>query len=388
MAKTDSKLSAVEIAKRQRYLFLLQKVKQNKTLSKAELLELKRYERRAAGQVTAKAKTTAKRVKKKASAKVGKKRRGRPPLREAEVRKLALRCEDVAAADSETRTRSPLALILRRFPRLKKAWDRGRFLRRVRDLASQAPSIAQAASHLGFSEQRFQELLNEDMEVADIWKEEQLKLYVETRRQVFELAQNDAPWAKKCVYDLITTHPEAGLKANILEIGITTDQLAKLTKKSIQTIYNWVNKFGLPRKANKTFDLSIFLAWYEEFLLKKLSGGDAAVISLDPLKTIKAEKLRVELARHQNELLERQEVICSLVAWAQHIVSFCDRGNEELSRLCIGQPREKIKEIHKRFFQDLHAGTARVPKELHLPDDKEKELVEFLQGLKPYVGLI
>ena len=345
MSKTKTELSSVEIAAKQRHVFLLRKVQENKTLSKAELLELKRYERRTAGKGTAKARVTSKvqPKKKKTLAKAG--RRGRPPLREAEVRKLALRCEDVADADSEIRTRSPLVLILKRYPRLKKAWDRGRFLRWLREVASQAPSIAQAASHLGFSEQKFQELLDEDLEIADIWKKEQLKLYVETRRQVFELAADEVPWAKKCIYDLMTKHPEAGLKANILEIGVTTDQLSQLTKKSIQTIYNWIKKFNLPRNANKTFDLSIFIAWYEEFLLKKSSGGNAAVTPLDPLKQVKAERIRLELQKSRKELLNRDEVIAGQITWFHNILGCFERGVEELTRLCYGQDREKIAEI-------------------------------------------
>ncbi len=407
MSKTNTKLSTIEIAGKQRHLYLLGKVRENKTLSKAELAELKRYERRAAGKKIAKvgmtakvqlkgaqppskkkkrkAAATAKHVeKKRSSGKAGKKRRDRPPLREAEVRKLALRCEDVADADASLTTRWTLQIMLKRYPRLKKAWDRGRFLRWLREVASQAPSIAQAAGRLGFSEQKFQEMLDEDIEVADIWKKEQLQLYVETRRQVFELAADDVPWAKKCIYDLMTMHPEAGLKANILEIGITTDQLAQLTKKSIQTIYNWINKSNLPRQANKTFDLGTFFSWYEEFLLKKSSGGDAAVTPLDPLKSVKAERIRLELQKSRNELLDRDEVIAGQIVWFHNILGIFERSIEELTRLCSNQPREKIAEIFESFFTRIHIESCKIPKEFHLPPAKERDLLEFLQGLKPH----
>ncbi len=384
MSKTKTKLSSVEIAKKQRHVFLLRKVQENKTLSKAELAELKRYERQTAGKITAKAGVTSKvqPKKKKTLAKAGK--RGRSPLREAEVRRLALRCEDVADADSEIRTRSPLVLILKRFPRLKKAWDRGRFLRNLRDLASQAPSIAQAASHLGFSEQKFQELLDEDMEVADIWKKEQLKLYVETRRQVFELAADDVSWAKKCIYDLMTKHPEAGLRADVLEVSITTEQLAKLTKKSIQTIYNWLKKFNLPRNTDKTFNLCMVWAWYEEFLLKKASGGDASITPLDPLKQVKAERIRLELRKSRKELLNRDEVIAGQIVWFHNILGCFERGVEELTRLCYGQDREKIAEIFESFFTRLHVESCKIPKEFHLSMKQEQDLFEFLRSLKPH----
>ena len=53
----------MEIAKRQRYLLLLQKVKENKTLSRAELDELSRYERKMGGKdvLNSKVKTLIKR---------------------------------------------------------------------------------------------------------------------------------------------------------------------------------------------------------------------------------------------------------------------------------------------------------------------------------------
>ena len=388
MSKTKTRLSSVEIAKKQRHVFLLRRVQENKTLSKAELAELKKYERQTAGKVTAKAGVTSKvqPKKKKTLARAGKK--GRPPLREAEVRKLGLRCEDVADADSEIRTRSPLVLILKRYPRLKKAWDRGRFLRWLREVAAQAPTIAQAASHLGFSEQEFQELLDNDLEVADIWKKEQLKLYVETRRQVFELAADDVSWAKKCIYDLMTKHPEAGLKANILEIGITTEQLAQLTKKSIQTIYNWIKKFNLPRQANKTFDLGTFFSWFEEFLLKKASGENASITPLDPLKQVKAERIRLELQKSRKELLARDEVIAGQIVWFHNIIGCFERGIGELTRLCYGQPREKIAEIFEKFFVQLHIESCKVPKEFHLSKIQERDLIEFLQSLKPHESTV
>ena len=105
-------ISAVEIAKRQRYLLLLQKVKENKTLSRAELDELKRYERQAAGSISAKARMTstkpskARRKKKipatpkRGSKKIRKAKRVRLPVDEAEVRRLGLECENLTEADA------------------------------------------------------------------------------------------------------------------------------------------------------------------------------------------------------------------------------------------------------------------------------------------------
>lgn len=97
MEKTKSKLSPIEIAKTQRHVFLLQKIKENKTLSKVELDELKRYERKGKLTITAGMRRQIKQIGaltsaghfkespgkavKKVSGKAGKKRRDRLPTR-------------------------------------------------------------------------------------------------------------------------------------------------------------------------------------------------------------------------------------------------------------------------------------------------------------------
>jgi hypothetical protein len=395
-----AKLSTIEIAAKQRHVFLLGKVKENKALSRAELAELKRYERQAAGKITAKAKVTSKarpkKKKRKAAAKTGpakkktrkkkaiKKKRARPPIDEAEVRRLGLECENMTEADAAIRTRRSLPSLLRKYPQLRKAWDRGRFLRNLRGLARTGASVSEAAKKFGFANGRvLQTMLDEDEEVGDLWKQTQLELSIEIKSAIIDAAKEGKADAVRAVENFLLDEKEQP-GTDLTRISIL--QLVELTGRARQTIHDWYTKFGLPRNADKTFDLSIFLAWFEEFLLKKAAVEKGPAVALDPLKAMKAEKLKVELARHRNEILDRNAVMISLVAWAQHIVSFCDRGNVELSRLCVGQPRDKIIEIHKRFFQDLHAETARVPKELNLPEDKEKELVAFMNSLKPEKG--
>ena len=383
-------ISAVEIAKRQRYLFLLQKVKENKTLSKVELDELSRYERKMVGKVIlgnlrkrSNKPSTRQSTKRstKQSTKPSAAKQMRLPVEEAEIRRLGLEYDNLTEADAAIKKRKSLKEIFKKHPQLRQAWDRGRFLRNLRDLVRTGASVSEAAKKLGFASARgLQAMLDEDVEVADLWDQTQLGITLEIKQAIIEAAKEGKADAVRAVESFLLDEKER-LGSDLSHITIL--QLTELTGRARQTIHEWYTKFGLPRNADKTFDLSIFLAWFEEFLLKKVAVGKESAVVLDPLKAMKAEKLKVELARHRNEILDRNEVMISLVAWAQHIVSFCDRGNVELSRLCVGQPREKIIEIHKRFFQDLHAETARIPKELHLPDDKEKELVAFLQKLKP-----
>lgn len=395
MAKAKTKLSSVEIAKRQRHLFLLRKVQENKTLSKVELDELRRYERGVKLTTTAGTRRQIKQVvsrtmkkspgKKKASGKAGKKRRSHLPMREAKVRWLALECENLTEANATIMTRKSLADIIKKHPRLKEAWDRGRFLREVRDVASQSPSTSQAAKQLGFTERAFQELLGRDEEVADIWHQQQLQLYVTMKGRIFDLAEEGNPWAIKILDDFLQAN--AGLKANVLEVSVTTDQLAKLTGKSIRTLHNWRTKYDLPRNADKTFDLRAFFLWYEEFLLKKASGKNASISPLDPLKAAKAEMIKLELEKCRKHLLNRQEVVVSWIQWIENLKTYCNRGAEELSWLCQNQPREKIKEFMHAWFRKMYLSFTKLPKSFELPPAMEKELIDFLQRLNPQANI-
>jgi len=374
-------------------LFLLRKVQENKALSKAELDELKRYERKAKVTTTpglerlvkpvvsrpGKKRPGGKAAKKKASGKAGK--RNRLPMREAKIKWLALKCETLTEADAAIRTRKSLAEIFKKHPRLQEAWNYGRFLREVREVASQSPSISQAAGQLGLTERAFQELLGQDEEVKDIWHQQQLQLYVTVKGRVFELAEEGNPWAIKILDDFLQAN--AGLKANVLEVSVTTNQLAELTGKSIRTIHNWRTKCGLPRNIDKTFDLRIFVLWYEGFLLKKASRENASISPLDPLRAAKAEMIKLELAKRRKQLLDRQQVVVEQVSMVYNLKSFCNRSAEKLGRICQNQPRGKIEELMRTWFRELYLSLAKETKYLELPSAMEKEFVDFLQRVNP-----
>jgi len=163
---------------------------------------------------------------------------------------------------------------------------------------------------------------------------------------------------------------------------LKTSELSIAIGKPRQTIDRWRNEHGLERAFNKTYNLADVFAWFERYC--RFKYATTSEVSGDPLRDIKAQQIKLQLAKQRNELLDRQEVICSLVAWVQSIKCFCERGVEQLSRLCSSQPREKIAEVTRGFFRDLYTEAAKVPKELRLPAAMEKELVSFLKRLKPH----
>lgn len=362
----------IEVAWKQRYLLLLQKVKSNQTLSKSEISELKKYERQASRKSP-----TAKRPSVKSPRKSA--------ISQTEIKQLALECENMTQADSRkdhiTRDTKSLSEILDKHPKLKAAWDRGRFLRNLRDLARTGASVTQAAKKLRLANGRvLRAMIEEDIEVGDLWEQTQLEIYIEIKTAIIEAAKEGKADAVRAVENFLLEEKES---PEFEASHITTLQLTELIGKTRKTIHEWHTKYGLPRNADKTYDLSIFFSWYEDFLLRKISLGEKPGTVLDPLRAMRAEKLRVELASHKNQLVDRNEVVIQQVAWCQNLITICERNVEELARLCCNQPREKIREIHRVFFRELHAAAVNVPKALHLPAAQEKKLKKILQELKP-----
>ena len=389
-------ISAVEIAQKQRYLNLLQKVKENETLSKVELDELSKYERKMTGKVILNGRkgSSIKRSKNpstkrstkpstkrstKQSKKAKKKRKARSPVDKAEVRRLGLECENLTEADAAISTRKSLKEIFREYPQIRKAWDRGRFLRNLRDLARTGVSISEASKKLGFANGRaLRSMIDEDVEVGDLWNQTQLDVYIDIKSALIDAAKEGKADAVRAVESFLLKEKE---QPEFDPSHVTTLQLTELTGKARQRIHEWHTKYGLPRNTDKTFDLSIFLAWNEEFLIGKASAEKGPAAVLDPLKQIKAERLKLELKKHRGEVLDREEVMAGLIARHQIVISWANHRAEELAWLCRGQKPERIVQLIKEAIAELRRDLCKIPEELRLPDITEKLFQKTLESL-------
>ena len=388
-----AEISAVKIAKKQRYLLLLQKVKENKPLSKPQLSELGRYERMFAGENILKSEGESRsRSKVLAKKKQTKDRpKGRLPISEADVRLLGLESESMTAAESALAlrgrfgTKKParrLVDIFKQYPQLQVAWDRGRFLHKLAAQARMGKNVSEAAVKLGLKNGLgLRKLLDEDPEARDVWDQVKLALSSEIKAALIDEAKAGNAAAVRAVDGFLL---EGKGRSAFEPTRVTQKQLAEITGKNRKTIHDWFTKNGLPRNADTTFDLSIFISWFEEYSVNKIRvPGGRGLGSVDPLRHTRSELLKVDLKKKLDQLLDREEVAMGQIAWVRNIVTFCDRGAASLAQLCCNQPREKIEEIARGFFRDLHAEAAKVPRELNLPDKKEKELVKFLLSLRP-----
>lgn len=112
-------------------------------------------------------------------------RKTRLPVAEAEVRRLGFECENFTEADAKIRTRISLAEIFKKHSVLREAWDRGRFLRNLRDLARAGFNISEAAKQLRLANgQVLQTIIDEDMEVGNLWDKAHLEFRIEVKDEI------------------------------------------------------------------------------------------------------------------------------------------------------------------------------------------------------------
>jgi len=194
------------------------------------------------------------------------------------------------------------------------------------------------------------------------------------------------PRIKAAWTDAITERVEAVLKSKFAGPiqtqkdyrNITFNQLVEITGKTRRCIYDWLRK-GLPRNADKTFNLSAFIHWFEKYTIEKLPAQ--VVASINPLAKMKADRLEIDLARQRNQLLERTEVMAGMLARHQNLLNSFSHKAEDLALLCNGQPQAKITEILSSFFNEVLKRQCQVPEALCLPPNAAQQFSELLSGL-------
>ena len=286
-----------------------------------------------------------------------------------------MRCEHIAEAEIALKCRD-LARSLAANERLNAAWERGRFLGDVRDLAASAATVDEAEEVLGLDTGQLSQQLAVDRELADVWNHQRLQLAIALKGAMVAKAKEGNRTAILQI--------EAVLKREIGRLRgdlghVTLAQMMDITGKSRQTIHEWVTLHGLNRNADRTFDLATFFAWFERFTLAKDRPQGSA--KSDPLKDMKAQRLRQEIAEKQGQLLSRDEVMAGIIARHQALVNAMDAGAEGLAVLCHGQPPAEIARIIQGAFADIRNGLCTAPDELRLPAAAAAALTQILKGL-------
>jgi len=341
------------------------------------------------GRIIAKAKMTKMQPKKKksktaakikrAGKKAKKKRKARPSISDAEVRRLGLECESLTEADAELhrlrpRLRKNLSDYMGQFAVMKSAWERGRFLRDLKDLAARDASVSQAAKKLRLPNGRaLREILDRDPEAGDIWERTKLNVWLDIRQALIEEAKGGNAAAIRALEDFGDEEKE---RPGFDPSRISSRQLTELTGRNRKTIHEWHTKFGLARNADKTFDLGVFLAWFEDFCLRKAARGNSEAGPLNPFQQVKTERERLKLLEDRGELVNIGRTLGWQLAQLQNIMNVFEK-TADYANLMFGQPREQIVCVLEDLRDSVAARLQHVPEFLKLSDSARGKLIEL-----------
>jgi len=367
-----------QLAQKQRHLSLLERVRSNKTLSKAELTELAGYEKNARRTpLPVPAPSNRKRPK---DVK-GKSKRGRL-ISVIELRRLAFNSESMAEADVVTRFRRPLADVIAADAELKAAWERGQFLRKLEKAASLAQSLSQAATWLkvpgGGPELR--RMLDSDDEARDLWDQAWLAAEMDVKTAIIDAAKAGNAQAIKTVETWLRTDSSQSAGGKVNFARVTMMQLTEVFGVSRQSLDIWVRTKSCPRNADGTFRLRDVVEWFERYVEAK-SGGGGKAADIDPMRTLKTRKIEMELDQRLGRLLDRDSVIAGQVARFQVLANSLSALGRDVAPMLENQPLLRIREILENWRLNVLNEQKRIPAEIDLPEGAAESLTECYEQL-------
>jgi hypothetical protein len=362
MAKT------ADIAKKQRYLNLLKKVREGRSLSVREIAELEGLEQA----YTAPAKKQAVKKKKPSG-------RSRRPSAVA-VKGWGLRYEAMADCEAGEGLSYSLAA-LTKTKTYRDAWQRGQLLRKLRDLGGVALTVDEIARELAMTPEALEALFNADAEAYETFNHARIAAIVSFQTTLSVEAAAGKPTAARQMMNLMRR--EVAKKSTDFE-HVPTSEMASLAGVSRQVLSEqWVKRHDCPKNADGTYNLYKFIPWYEQFVIGKINRQPGKFLqrAKNPLADPKAEKIQLEVDAYRGKLWPREQVLCGLVARAMAIANYIDRKGAELPMMLTGQGEAKIAATLLSFFSDLRRSAATVPgdiRQLKMPPELWQQTEQLL----------
>lgn len=310
---------------------------------------------------------------------VGKHRPSKRSLSEAQSQRLGFACKDIAEADAASGLGPNLARYFLRHPRLRAAFDRGRFLANLKALAGVVATVSEAAHKLGLvSGEALREMLDTDPEAGDIWSQTRLDTIIQARQALLTAAKEGNQTAIRAVENYLREEKQqTGPSADLTRLS--QKEICELFAVSRVTLNEWQAKHTLPRNADKTYNLSQMIRWFGEFSQRK--GGGGRILPADKLRDLKATEKEMDLAQRRSQLLEREAVISDLVQRWQRIVGAFRYKRRELAMMVHGQTVERIEDALSRFFGDIKREWRIPMAALQLPPEAQGKLDECMNLL-------
>lgn len=298
----------------------------------------------------------------------------RAALSEQAVREAAQQCDDLAAAGERLGV-ADLAGRLGRSKKLQAAWDRGRLLRRVREVAA-GPLVPEAADKdLGLPKGTLVAMLKTDMIVRELWTDTRFVAIQKVRQSVMDLAAQGEARAVAAFEKIIEIPAHAGPP----DFGrVKGADLREATGILREQWLRWVRESGCPQNTDSTFSLPRIIDWLRRWERDQAGGGSQAR-GLNPLQAQKAELLAIEKRKrlgrlvdvtiHVSELANRAQALAGLIAPARA---------HDLAQSLVGKPLEEIEQILAAAYRAVLDAYRRLTPDIPI-EDAAREKIE--QGL-------
>jgi len=297
-----------------------------------------------------------------------------------QVKVLAINCSTMAEAEQSL---PKLPDLIAHHKEIAAAWQRGRFLRNVRNLASVPVTMDDASRRLSLNgAEELERILETDTEAGDTWRQTRQEAFITIKLALVKTAMKGNQAAIRAVENFLRAEMDYKVgssgprRLRIIDIANLTGQLRG-------TIHNWISRYQLPLGPDKTIELKDFIRWFEIFTAEKAAdknGGKNDQASR--LHAMKAEQIELELKRHRRELLPREEVMAGILHRYQILVNSVRQRAPQMAQLCLGQKPERIVEIITNSMGDICGDLCKVPAEFYLPEPAAKAYQKVLEILK------
>lgn len=364
--------SALAIAGKRRHLFLLEKIRENKPLTRSEVAELRQYEGTMDKQAG----------KMETAAPAG----PSPPVQRltpALVREAAIECATMAAAEGRLGVEG-LAEQLEKNSRLLQAWEKGRRLRDIAALAATPICMEEASKQLGLDEGGLAKLYKRDPEVRDLWDRGRVDMRVKVKQGLMDRATAGNPLALGAVERILREEfaPAAGGRGAVDFAKLSPTQMEEATGFNHRQILRWHKKNGLPRNEGGTYSLPAFIAWHWQFELDKRTRGPGAA-GTDPLREQKARKAKVEADLAEGRVVPKEQHIRTLMTQAAWLVQLLSEAKaEEWASLHEGRTALQLRQMYLDAFGALREQWCAFPAEVSVPPAARAKFEEGFELMK------
>jgi hypothetical protein len=299
---------------------------------------------------------------------------------ERDVREAAFACETLEQA-AEKLAVPDLPALLDGKPKLAAAWERGRFLQQVREIATETLIVDEEVDRFfvpALERGRFVELLKRDKALHDVWTSGRALAATGPQRGLKRLA--DAGDARAMsIYERLLVQGPAHAESVDWE-NLTPTQLDRATGINRTQWRRWERKNGCPRKGNRRYSMPAVIEWLRQH---EGTGGVKLEHGLNPLQVEKRRREKLDNDEREGRLMETAQHEADILGRARHLAALLSPEQaREWALAFAGKTPSQLEEVILIAFDRIVAEYHQLPEQVILPLAARAKFEEGFQLLQ------